>query len=603
MTTNRPEEIPCGVRRHTLVPLGIMIAMFIAAAGGLWTSGQDMTEARLKLSVFDDSGKLLAFRLQVFTGGKQVVQVWERGTADVAIPPGRHYLLIRHGFDYDAAGFDTIFGPASRMEKRITLKKRYDLKELSWYCGESHMHGQHGAGDNPQTFSDAARLAEADGLNYIQIAQWWTPDFRWTGLDTLEEMARQATTPLVEVNWNMESPKCYMGIDDGGKSGNLHCYGHGCTLGLKERPYERSFWFSGPNFRIIREIHRQNAVVMLAHPVRFWFNNGNFVSNMASEIAFDYVAGEGYDGVDIFNDGEPVFFQHERVWWNLLNMGYKVAGTANTDGSIIDGRAGRYRTYTKINGAFSWEKIAGGIRNGACVASSGPMILFQADGKDPGFEFPSDGKKHNGTLKAWSGPLPGEYIVSVQVIRNGEIIQAWDLRNSRLREWTGSFTLSDTAFAWYAIRVTSTCTDPELLADWSQPAEIYEAAVASPVYFIPHDFRRPEPAAASVKLKITDESGRPLPASVSVLDSNKEIKKMTLASGDTSSFTIPATAQLLIKAPGFEETKRDIYKDSPVYGYCRDFNGFYTPGAFNEMRELLGNLRFNVRLKKSGSTH
>ena len=62
-------------------------------------------------------------------------------------------------------------------------------------------------------------------------------------------------------------------------------------------------------------------MVTLAHPARFWFNQGNFVSNWASEIAFDYVAGQGYDGVDIFNDGEPVFFQHERVWWNLLEHG------------------------------------------------------------------------------------------------------------------------------------------------------------------------------------------------------------------------------------------------------------------------------------------
>ncbi len=127
----------------------------------------------------------------------------------------------------------------------------------------------------------------------------------------------------------MESPKCYMGQDDGGAGGNLHCYGHGCIMGMEERPYDRAFWFTGPNFRILQEIHRQDAVVTLAHPARFWFNHGNFVSNWASEIAFDYAVGQGYDAVDIFNDGEPVFFQHERVWWNLLNMGYKVAGTAN----------------------------------------------------------------------------------------------------------------------------------------------------------------------------------------------------------------------------------------------------------------------------------
>ena len=276
---------------------------------------------------------------------------------------GKQTILVRHGFDYDAVSME--LNPGQQViEKHVTLKKRYDVKSLGWYCGESHLHGQHGHSDKPQSFADAARLAEANGLNYIQIAQWWTPDFGWTPLEKLDAMSREASTPQVAVHWNMESPKCYFSPDDGGAGGNLHCYGHGCILGMNERPYDQAFWFTGPNFRILQEIHRQGAVVMLAHPARFWFNQGNFVSNWASEIAFDYVAGQGYDGVDILNDGEPVFFQHERVWSNLLNIGYKVAGTANSDGSIIGGHAGRFRTYTHIDGDFSWAKIAQGIRGG-----------------------------------------------------------------------------------------------------------------------------------------------------------------------------------------------------------------------------------------------
>ena len=71
-------------------------------------------------------------------------------------------------------------------------------------------------------------------------------------------------------------------------------------------------------------------------------------------------------------------------------MGYKVAGTANSNGSIIGGHAGRFRTYTHIDGDFSWAKIAQGIRVGACVASSGPMVLFEVDGQRPGAEFPAE---------------------------------------------------------------------------------------------------------------------------------------------------------------------------------------------------------------------
>jgi len=346
---------------------------------------------------------------------------------------------------------------------------------------------------------------------------------------------------------------------------------------------------------LIQEIHRQNAVVMLAHPVRFWFNNGNFVSNMASEIAFDYVVGQGYDGVDIFNDDRQLFFLHEHVWWNLLNMGYRVSGTANSDGSIIDGHAGRYRTYTKINGEFDWDKIAQGIRNGTCIASSGPMVLFQVDGKDPGSEFPADGKIHHGNLQVWSSPLPGETLVSVQVIRNGEIVHAWDLRSKKAREWSGDIELSDNSFAWYAIRVTSTCKDPGLLA---QSADVYEVALANPVYFIPEGFQRPSPAKATVKLHIMDEDSLSLPAMVSIVDSGKEIAQHIVDTNGSTILTIPATAYLVIKSPGFVEVKKDLYMDSPIYDFCRNFNDFYTPAGFNKLTEMLSNLSFDVKLKK-----
>jgi hypothetical protein len=560
--------------------------------------GQDSLKAKLEITVSDEAGLPVAFRLQVFDGGKQISQIWERGKARLSLPAGKHTFLVRHGFDYDAVRIDNMNLQAGVTDTAIILRKRYDITKMGWYCGESHMHGQHGTTDAPQTFRDAARLAEANGLNYIQIAQWWTPDFSWPSTDTLDLMAREATTSRVLVSWNLESPKCYMEPDDGGVSGNLHCYGHGCTLGLKERPYGKDFWFTGPNFNIIHEIHRQNAVVTLAHPVRYWFNEGNFVSNMASEIAFDYVAGEGYDGVDIFNDGEPLFFQHERVWWNLLNMGYKVAGTANTDGSIINGEAGRFRTYTRIKGSLSLDKIAQGIRDGACVASSGPLVLFSVDGKDPGSEFPADGSSHSARLKVWSGPLPGETLVSVQVIRNGEIVRAWDLRSKKLREWSVDFPLSDNSFSWYAIRVSATSKDPGLISEWPQPTDIYEVAVASPVYFVPAGFKRPAPATAKVKLRITDEDGHTLPATISVTDFGKELfRKSTDTNGEVQ-FNAPATASFAVKAPGFGEIKKDLYMDSSIFNYCKGFNDFYSPSGFMRLRELIGNLGFEIRLKK-----
>ncbi len=186
----------------------------------------------------------------------------------------------------------------------------------------------------------------------------------------------------------------------------------------------------------------------------------------------------------------------------------------------------------------------------------------------------------------------------MQVVRNGEIVEAWDLRSQQAREWSGQFELGDTAFAWYAIRLTATCADPACLAAWRQPAEIYEVAVADPVYFLPVGFRRPQPTPATVTLKVSDELGQPVAATVCVTDAGREVARRAVGPSGRLAFQAPATARLTITAAGYRDASKDLYLDSPVFAFCRDFTGFYSPEGYHRLRALLGQLEFDVKLTK-----
>jgi hypothetical protein len=131
-------------------------------------------------------------------------------------------------------------------------------------------------------------------------------------------------------------------------------------------------------FRIIQQVRRQGGAMGCAHPFRFWFAQGNFVSNWPSELPFDFVAGAPYDAVDVLNDSPLLFAESLRFWYTLLNLGYKVAGTANTDGHLAAATGlGRYRTYVHTGGSFTWEGLVAALRAGRVVASSGPFVLFE----------------------------------------------------------------------------------------------------------------------------------------------------------------------------------------------------------------------------------
>ncbi len=560
----------------------------------------------LHLTVQDEAGKPLPFRAELWRGDNRVLQIWnDKGSAGLTASAGKYNLVVKHGFAYQ--GIDVPIELASgHVEAVVTLKKRFDAQAAGYYCGESHLHGMHGPTDSKASFAEGARMAAADGLDFLQIGFAWEPTFAWVPSKTLDLWAKAVSTDKLLVNWNIESPKCYMTKDDGGKTGNLHCFGHGWTFNLKNNDKPKAFWFTGPNYLVMQEIHRQGGVVGLCHPIRFWFNdNGNFVANWASEMPFDFVAGVPYVGVDILNDTPLVFFESERVWWNLLNAGYKVAATGDTDGSIMGAEfgLGQFRTYIRTGEGFDWDKGTQALKDGATVATSGPFAFFEVSGKGPGAEFVADGKKHKATITAYPGPSAGETLTSVAVIRNGEIVRAWDLRDKKLAKWSGSFQISDKEFAWYAVRVISQSKDRQTRKFWGP--SVYELASTSAIWMLPPGYQRPKPAKARTTLTVVDAEGKPVSANVTVVDNEKNIATVEAKDG-SAVIESPATALLTISAPGFKQATRSLYMDTEIYTMCRkmspvnwgpQYPSFFSPETFKDIRNKLANLEMKVVLE------
>ena len=561
--------------------------------------------ARLKLTVTDDAGRPCPFRAE-WGEPLRVERVWSgTGEAEIETAPGRTSLLVRRGIHYDAAALDVDLRACEAVAREVTLRQRFDPRAMGWYGGESHMHVLHGRDDPPRTIADGGPMAAADGLDYLQLCSAWEPTFGWPAPDELDRQCAAASTPHTVVGWNLETPKCYFGEDHGGRKGNLHCFGHGWTVGLRDISRGRAFFRTPPNFRIIQEVHRQGGIVGCAHPMRASFGHGgNFISNWASELPFDFVAGVPYDTLDILNDSPLLFFESERLWYTLLNLGYKVAGTGNSDGALGTTRGlGRYRTYTRIDGAFSWEALAEAMRAGRNVATSGPFVLFEADGEPPGAEFAADGTPRRATIRAWSGPLPGETLTAVQLVRNGEVIRAWDLHAENAREWETTLELADDEFAWYCVRALSLSRDPASVALWGD--RLYEAAVANPVYFLPDGFERPRPAPARVSLRVTDETGAPVAATVSVHDGAGEIARHEVPASGEATLATPGTASLIIEAPGCEPAVRNLFMDCPeLHDYIRNIGlvwpSFFSPETYRVLRQRLGGLKLSVALKRRG---
>ena len=75
-------------------------------------------------------------------------------------------------------------------------------------------------------------------------------------------------------------------------------------------------------------------------------------------------------------------------WYRYLNCGYRLPAVAGTDkmGAWIP--AGAYRAYAHLgDGEFSFANWAKAVKSGNTFISSGPLILFEADGRAPGSDI------------------------------------------------------------------------------------------------------------------------------------------------------------------------------------------------------------------------
>jgi hypothetical protein len=280
-------------------------------------------------------------------------------------------------------------------------------------------------------------------------------------------------------------------------------------------------------------------------------------------------------------------------------LGYKVSGTGNSDGALGQNHGlGRYRTYTHIDGEFSWSKLAAGMKSGNCIATSGPFVLFEIDGRKPGTEFRADGKVRRATIKAWSAPLPGEILHACQLVRNGEVVRAWDLRELKTRYWETEFELHDDVFAWYCLRVLSTSTDRHTQQHWGP--HVYELAVANPIYFLSDRFQRPSAEPATINLTVRRAGSKhSLKAKVDVLENSQLIASYLIDGEQTIS--IPATATLEFSCAGFKTVQRCVYIDCPeIFDFCQEMGmlwpSFFSPETFHVLRQRFKTLRMCVDL-------
>jgi hypothetical protein len=540
------------------------------------------------------------------------------GEFEKAVPPGETTITISRGFDYVATQNKIDLKPQERRQLVFHLRRQANLPHRGWYCGDSHVHMNHGAGEPPfpMDFSYLALAARAAGLDYMSIAQNWVLPADQITAAGLSALCDSVSTSDFTLAWNMEEPKNYWRGDVS------RCLGHCWFLGLpgstsdSQDAIQALYQMSAgdfqsektptPNFESQALIHALDGAVVYTHPCRWWWGNwggrgiypeevGKFVSNLAQELPYDTVVGPSYDAMDILMApwDREASLEAQRLWFLLLNNGYRMPATASTD-SNFSGKGGanpgEARVYTHVDGLRSIAAIAQAMKAGRNFVTSGPLLLMQIGGRKVGdvirLSEPSDFQVN---LQAWPSGAAGELLTRVELIRNGEIARVFEIGKQE-RDFSAAFAIHETGTAWYIAR----CFGSNDL----------QVAMTNPIYFEGRNYAPPKATPAHVTGVVTDSAGRPLEGECDVI----RMVGLTPVQLSTHPFTagqftldVPGTARLRVRVAGYKPMMESVFMDyQPLLRMTLNMRMAELSDwrTFDEIKHLLGNVRLEFQLAR-----
>jgi hypothetical protein len=202
------------------------------------------------------------------------------------------------------------------------------------------------------------------------------------------------------------------------------------------------------------------------------------------EIAADIVLGK-IDAVEMYPYTKDCFQTFRFLeWYRYLNCGYRLPAVGGTDKMQASVPVGANRTYAYMGGEeFSLDGWARSVRSGNTFMTTGPLLIFQADGHVPGEEISLGAG--GGTLDVSAEVFSLAPVHLLEVVWNGRVVaRLEDSAGTRKMKLGERVRLSGTG--WLAARCSSRL-DPTSY-------QLAVAAHTSPIYL---RSKGPDPASPS----------------------------------------------------------------------------------------------------------
>ena len=313
---------------------------------------------------------------------------------------------------------------------------------------------------------------------------------------TLQTLAAQARAEDLDVIYNTVVNK-EQRIPDIADAGGGVTRDGGVTI-FQAQEYHTSYWghlglldlsdhFLTPDFSAYKQsalaspyphngavadlAHAQGALVGYVHPFD-WEVVPEKEKSLSNALPVDVALGKAdYIEVVGFSDHKAT----AQVWHRLLNLGFRLSAGAGTDAmanyASLRGPVGMNRVFLQTGGETSAQALHIALREGHSVASNGPLLALQVDGKNPGDTIALPPGRHQlryrAALRSFA-PLD-----HVEVLYNGRVIARHGKKDAMSADLSGAIPVTESG--WILLRAWNDAPDPLIF-------DIYPYASTSPVY-------------------------------------------------------------------------------------------------------------------------
>lgn len=389
------------------------------------------------------------------------------GAAMVEVPAGRVTVDVMRGFEYRLASqtVEIKAGKTTSVAIRLEPLAQPPTENSRWVSGDVHVHMNYG-GAYRNTPAHLVFQAAAENLPIVQDLvvnkEQRIPDIAY--FRTTPDPASTANNLLLH---GQEFHTSYWG-----HLGLLHLTRNFLLPDYAGYPNTAAASLFPTNATIADLAHEQQALVGYVHP----FDTYPYPARetLTDELPVDVALGK-IDYIEVLG-----FSDHKstaRVWYRLLNCGFRLPTAAGTDAmanfASLRGPVGLNRAYVEVpKGSLEIDPWLENLKRGRTFATNGPLLRFSLGDQPVGGEVKLPAGKHEVKFKAWLRSIvPVDHL---EIVCDGKVARELKLNERRdSADEEGTFPVSATG--WCLLRASSDKAEYPVL-------DLYPYATTSPIY-------------------------------------------------------------------------------------------------------------------------